>query len=155
MGWHDAHLHEFQIKGKKYTEHPEMPDDGKIDGLFRLGDLVKGKGTVFHYLYDFGDDWLHEITLEKTTQVRSPDELLVECLAGEGACPPEDVGGLPGFEEFCQAMKSRRGPQYREYRDWLGRDYSPEEFDLAQVNHELLTYLRWSRPRPLFWDSES
>ncbi|MBE0596329.1 MAG: plasmid pRiA4b ORF-3 family protein [Desulfuromonadales bacterium] len=153
MGWHDAHLHEFQIGGKKFTESPEFPEDGEADGLFRLGDLVKKKGTVFRYLYDFGDDWLHEIVLERTTGTRGPEESPIECLGGEGACPPEDVGGIPGYEEFCQVMKSRRGARYREHRDWFGSDFSPEHFDLGQVNHELLTYLRWSRPRLLFWDS--
>jgi len=50
MGWEDCHLHEFTIGKKRYTEYPESPEDGLPCGKYRLGDLVRQKGSVFHYL---------------------------------------------------------------------------------------------------------
>ena len=97
MGWQDCHQHEFVIGKKKYTENPEEKDDGEVDGLFRLVDLVKQKCENIHYLYDFGDGWGHEITIEDSRYPHSQLQGPLECLDGARACPPEDVGGTAGF----------------------------------------------------------
>ena|SRR5208337_1668094 len=72
MGWTDSHLHEFIIGEKRYTEYRESPEDGEEDGLYRLGNLVKCKGTSFEYHYDFGDSWRHHIILENTNYSLGP-----------------------------------------------------------------------------------
>ena len=56
MGWTDSHLHEFTIGNKRYTEYPESKEDGLVCGRYRLGDLIKQKGRIFHYLYDFNNN---------------------------------------------------------------------------------------------------
>ncbi len=57
MGWTDSHLHEFTIENKRYTEYPESKEDGLVCDRYCLGDLIKEKGRIFRYLYDFGDCW--------------------------------------------------------------------------------------------------
>ena len=96
MGWTDTHIHEFTIGKKRYTEYPESKEDGLVCGRYRLDDLIKQKGRTFSYQYDFGDDWGHELTLEDSRYFNPELHSEVACLDGVGACPPEDVGGVPG-----------------------------------------------------------
>lgn len=146
MGWQDYHLHQFTISGKRYTEYPESPEDGRDDGRYRLGNLVKNKGTLFEYVYDFGDNWVHQVIFEEITHTQWPQDEPIKLLAGERACSPEDVGGVGGYAEYCEAMKNKKHPRHREYFQWRG-PYDPEMLDLEEKNMELLKYLRWARPR--------
>lgn len=150
MGWQDYHLHQFTIGGKRYTEDPESPEDGKDDGRFRLGNLIKRKGLSFEYVYDFGDNWVHQMTLEETNHARGLRDEPVKILAGKRACPPEDVGGVGGYAEYYEAMKNKRHPRHREYIAWRGL-FDSEMVDIDEMNMELLKYLRWSRPRLTIW----
>ena len=151
LGWLDYHLHEFIIGRQKYTENPEMKEDGREDGRYRLVDLIKRKGRSFTYIYDFGDYWEHEITIEDNCYVDNELESEVQCLEGEGACPPEDVGGTGGFYEFCLAMADPGHERHEEYRTWYDGEFRREHFDVFEVNYELMKYLRWSRDRERPW----
>ena len=151
MGWTDSHLHEFTIGNKRYTEYPESKEDGLVCGRYRLGDLIKQKGRTFHYLYDFGDNWEHELVLEESRYFNPAQRTEPTCLAGERACPPEDVGGIPGFFEFCSALKDPSHEEHESFMEWSGGDYDSERFDSESVNWELMKYLRWSRDRYRNW----
>ncbi len=151
MGWEDCHLHMFTIGNKRYTEYPESKDDGLECGKYRLGELVKQKGRTFRYIYDFGDDWEHELILEDSRYVNPELGLEPVCLEGERSCPPEDVGGIPGYFEFCNAVKDPAHAEHESYMEWFGGDYDSERFDVDVVNWELLKYLRWTRDRYQDW----
>jgi len=151
MGWTDSHLHEFSIGKKRYTEYPESNDDGLPCGKYRLGDLIKQNGRVFRYLYDFGDSWEHELVLEESRYFNLDLRTELTCLEGKRACPPEDVGGVPGYFEFCQALKDPNHEEHDSYVEWSGGDYDSESFDADAVNWELMKYLRWSRDRYQNW----
>ncbi len=152
MGWTDSHLHQFTIGGKKYTEYRESQEDGKEDGLYRVGNLVKCKGTSFAYLYDFGDSWQHHIILEDTNYSLGTQDEPILFLGGERACPPEDVGGANGYFEFCKVMRNSRHPDHRRSIEWYGKKYDPERFDGYWIKRDLLKYFRWSRYRFTQWD---
>ncbi len=152
MGWTDSHLFEFTINNKRYTEAPESKQDGLICGKYRLGNLIKQKGHSFHYCYDFGDNWEHEIVLEDNNYSNPDLSLGLTCLEGERACPPEDVGGLPGYEELCNALKDPKHKEHQNYLEWAGADYNTEEFDAELVSWELMRYFRWSRDRHQTWE---
>ncbi len=157
MGWEDHHLHEFIVNNGKYTENPESVEDGLEEAKVRLKDLIHKNGQGFVYHYDFGDDWLHDVVLEDSHY--SNAELLspVECLDGERACPPEDIGGIEGYEELCRELAEMDdddidddGEEEGEWEEeWDDEEYDSEEFDLEYVNHELLIYQRWARNRVL------
>ncbi len=160
MGWEDYHLHAFTIGKKRYTENPEYKDDGVHDGRFRLVDLIKQKGRTFGYEYDFGDCWEHEITIEDSRYFNPELQAPVECIEGERACPPEDVGGIPGYFEFCNALKNPAHEEHQRYTEWFAGFpwydgvFDSEKFDIEKVKSELLKYLRWSRDRYRFWRDE-
>jgi len=158
MGWKDYHLHEFSIGKKRYTEDPEHQDDGAPEGKFRLMDLVKQKGRIIDYLYDFGDVWQHLITIDDSRywnpQLRAP----MACLDGARACPPEDIGGAQGYFDFCLALHDPAHEDHESYTEWYAGfpwyngAFNSEAFEMEKVNYELMTYLRWSRDRDLSWE---
>jgi hypothetical protein len=154
MGWGDSHLHEFTISKERYTEYPESDEDGLPCGKYRVGDLVKRKGAVIQYLYDFGDSWAHELILEDSNFKGLDLPMPVFCLEGQRACPPEDVGGAGGFEEFLIAMEDPFHKAHNSFKEWYGGNFESEQFDPDEANWEILKYLRWSRDRLLPWDPD-
>jgi hypothetical protein len=135
MGWQNSHLHEFRIAGREYG----MPEIGGFDDSdalderkFRIGDLVK-PGNVVEYRYDFGDCWDHRVTIEAAAEAAA-DVVYPACTAGQGACPPEDAGGTPGFAELKHILAGPPGSLRDEMRAWAGEDYDPARFDLAAAN---------------------
>jgi len=155
MGWHDYHLYEFVINNKRYTEDPEMEEQGEECAKFRLMDLIKQNGRTFNYLYDFGDNWMHEIIIEESHYSNLESQSHIECIEGARACPPEDVGGVSGYDEFCSALNDSNHEEHNSNKEWFAnfpwyeRVFDSEKIDIAKVNYELMKYLRWSRNRYL------
>ena len=59
------------------------------------------------------------------------------CLAGARSCPPEDCGGVPGYEEFRAAIRDPDHPEHAGMLEWVGGSFDPEAFDLEAVNRRL------------------
>lgn len=116
------------------------------------------KGEKFSYVYDMGDHWEHEILVENIEDSLK-DFFGAVCLDGEGACPPEDVGGPPGYYEFVEAIQDPTSEKHHRYNQWLGYAYDPGAFDLHQTNQfiqdhfyvvQLSQDTYWSRKLPLY-----
>jgi hypothetical protein len=56
------------------------------------------------------------------------------CIKGKRACPPEDCGGVWGYQALLEAQQDENHPDYEMYLDWLGEEFDPEEFDLDGIN---------------------
>lgn len=136
MGWHDMHLHDFRIAGRYYGRLLDGEDNGDLldERNFRLDRLAK-KGTRLWYRYDFGDDWAHEILVERVTGA-TPGLVAVECLDGARSVPPEDCGGVPGYDLLLRLLAAPDHPQYTEIRARY-EDFDPDIFDRAAVNRRL------------------
>jgi len=140
MGWMDSHLHHFEVSGTHYSlplRGTDWEDGGEVDSRpVRLDGIAPQVKTKFLYLYDFGDSWEHDVLVEK---ISPPDPKMKSpaCLAGKGACPPEDVGGVWGYAEFLQAIKDPEHPEHDEYLEWVGDEFDPKAFDLEAVNKAL------------------
>lgn len=145
FGWANYHLYQFSPLG--YGSNPiiailsdedwDKPD--KDASKTKLSSIFKTEKMKYTYIYDFGDDWTHSILLEK----KLPEKVIkVTCLAGKGACPPEDCGGPWGYEQMKEIVKDPKHQEYNEMREWLGLeeedDFNATEFDLEYVN-ELLS----------------
>ena len=134
--WDDSHLHGFEIGGQRYGQPMPDPFGMGMDDLderkFRL-DQVAGVGSRFTYTYDFGDDWIHVIKVEKviapTPAVRYP-----RCVAGKNAAPPDDCGGPWGYAEMLQAVADPSHPDRDDLLEWLDEDFDPTEFDRDELN---------------------
>jgi hypothetical protein len=138
MGWEDYHMHSFQAGGKLYGPAPEeafgLGLDQSDEEDVTIEDLGLREKQTFQYTYDFGDNWLHQITVLKIIPEAGDSSIL--CLDGKRACPPEDCGGVPGYEDVLEALQSSNKKKNRELLDWLG-DYDPEAFDIDAVNEIL------------------
>ena len=103
--------------------------------------FAKKKKDTIKYEYDFGDSWEHKILLEKIfrTMVKLSCRfaLKVKC-----ACPPEDCGGIWGYEELLETISNPKHPDHEDMLEWLGGEFDPEEFDLEQINGDLAKYCR-------------
>jgi hypothetical protein len=99
---------------------------------FRFGDLLAGADRI-DYVYDFGDGWDHALVIEARA-VAQDGAAYPACVAGVGACPPEDCGGSPGFAEFKEALAGPPSAARDELVRWAGGDYDPDRFDLPAVN---------------------
>jgi hypothetical protein len=109
MGWTDSHLHKFERGGKHWgvPEHHEYDDDIEVvdESRVPVGKVLLAEGESLVYVYDFGANWWHEVILEKVVPSDVPTKPV--CLAGERRCPPEDVGGPSGYQEFLEVVFSQ------------------------------------------------
>jgi hypothetical protein len=135
MGWTNAHLHQFIVGDTYYGMRAFFPDDPEVNDetAFSLGRITRTEGAGFLYEYDFGDSWQHELLVEGITEPEQGVRYPV-CIAGERACPPEDVGGIWGYETFLEAMADPGHPEHEDYVEWIGGVFDPDAFDLAEVN---------------------
>lgn len=127
----------FKIEGLIYgdTADDEYGDPGNIDeAKVKLSQVVQLEGQKIHYEYDFGDSWCHTLLVEK---ILPPQEGIRDpvCLKGKRACPPEDVGGVWGYEYFLKAIRDPNHDEHEEYLNWIGGEFDPEAFDLEEVNN--------------------
>lgn len=134
MGWTNSHLHQFHIDQVRYGE-PDPYDDADLmdEKGVKLSALLVGQVREFIYDYDFGDDWQHRVVLEQS-QPGHPAWNGSLCAAGQRACPPEDVGGVWGYEEFLRVIADAKHEQHIDMLSWVGGIFDPEGFDVNSAN---------------------
>ena len=139
-GWCGGHLHEFEINGEHYGEPIGPEEDWGVpivdEAQVKLADLGCGVKTKFLYTYDFGDNWQHEILVEKVLPMDATVTYPI-CLKGKWACPPEDCGGPWSYAELLGILADPMNPEYEEQCEWLVEDFDPEFFDIESVNISL------------------
>ena len=157
MGWHDTHLSMFGIGGVWFetpspysAEEPELGEDAR-DHV--LADVLS-VGMDFVYVYDFGDDWHHALTVEKSfapsagpLPFRGLD--LPRCIEGARACPPEDCGGVGGYWNLVEALSDPEHEDHERLSEWIGT-FEAEVFSVDQANALILGNCALYRERG--WD---
>ncbi|MGB9694306.1 MAG: plasmid pRiA4b ORF-3 family protein [Fervidobacterium sp.] len=141
MGWLDCHLHMFEIVDpstgmkceigipeKEYDEYGETLPGWKQ----KIADYFSMENLKANYVYDFGDNWEHNIQLEKILP-REKGVNYPRCIKGKRACPPEDCGGVWGYEEFLEAIKDPKHEEHEEMLEWVGGEFDSEHFDVNEV----------------------
>jgi len=137
MGWNNYHLYEFQV-GELILGEPDPEYSGEIRNANRvkLSEILSREMDKFIYIYDFGDGWQHEVTVERI--LPSNEELRhAICVEGERACPPEDCGGIGGYSNLLKIIRNPAHERYKEIVEWLGGEFDPKRFDIAEVNRRL------------------
>jgi hypothetical protein len=142
MGWRDYHLHEFELSdgsadGTVTIGIPddEWPEDREVLAGWRtaLADYLGLPGTTtMRYRYDFGDDWVHDVTLEAVAR-REKGVRYPRCVAGENACPPEDCGGAHGYADLLRVLRDPGDPEHASIIEWLPKGWRPDAFDPDDV----------------------
>ncbi len=141
MGWLDYHLHAFRIPDLRQGTLAEIgiPDDEYETGQQTLPGWEIGVEDYLHhafpvavYEYDFGDGWMHVVQLEARLAAHK-GRPYPNCLAGERKCPPEDCGGIGGYEDFLEAIADSRHPEHKTMLEWVGGSFDAEDFDPSAV----------------------
>lgn len=149
FGWNNYHLYQFSKSGYSSKQSIGIVQEDNDNDFFmgrkeldasqvRLSEIFQLAGQKYTYIYDFGDDWTHQITLEA---IFSDTILNAELIAGKGACPPEDCGGIWGYAQLKEILSDRKHPEYKEMKQWLGlrpkQDWDADFFDLEQQQKEV------------------
>lgn len=150
MGWTDSHLHAFYLGERRNNnritiEYPNPEGNDLYRGETRderhekISDYFNKTIKQCVYCYDFGDNWDHTVLLER---VLPKDSKIVYplCLAGKNACPPDDCGGVWGYQNLQKILKNPNDSEHEGMLKWLGLDnsseFNPYEFDLAEIEFE-------------------
>ena len=146
FGWDDYHLYQFLDTGYDCEFAITLPEEDGRCGFSLVEEIDSSKvklsrffGKTYNsmlYVYDFGDNWVHRITLEAIGKEK-PDRAV--CLAGKGACPPEDCGGVGGYQELKDAFATDpEGEEAKNLREWLMMDedesWDPKAFNVEAAN---------------------
>jgi hypothetical protein len=134
MGWYDSHLYQFEKDGMIYGD-PEALEDGNVqdDSIVNIVDIFKNEKDSISYVYDFADNWEHSIILEKIIDAKEPLPHLL-CVGGKRNCPPEDCGGVGGYQEMLEVLKTPDTTEYKELIEWIGGEFDPEAFEIGIIN---------------------
>ncbi len=144
-GWNDSHMHHFEVNSIEKdgvirigTPNPEdrnrgrkkitLPERGQ-----KLSDYYLKGYKRMEYLYDYGDDWRHEVVFENVLD-REDGKSYPICRAGERACPPEDSGGVFVYQDMLKAIANKNHAEHENIMSWLGEKFDPESFDPARVH---------------------
>lgn len=166
MGWGNDHLYDFNLKEEKlritsdeevvkefeYYSKIKLTEKNDPNGYIRKRLEIKPKLSSkvkidkylikeknIEYVYDFGDYWKHNITLEEI--IEDYEYAYPMCIEGEGACPPEDVGGIYGYAEFLEIIKDEAHPQHEELKQWA-EEVGYEEFNMEETNYFMADLLK-------------
>jgi hypothetical protein len=136
MGWTDSHLFEFVVGERVYGEpHPyDAMDERKVyraKGI-RLKQLLDRGVDRFLYVYDFGDDWRHDVVVEQVFEGK-PDIDYPAFVDGARRGPPEDVGGASGFMDFVEAALDPAHEEHARMVEWYGKSFDPEDIDERRI----------------------
>jgi len=142
MGWSDYHLHEFEMvdpsTGLKVNIGMPDEDFGReilLGWKQKIADYFSVENRSADYTYDFGDNWEHIIKLEKILP-RDKNVDYPICIAGKRACPPEDCGGIWGYENFLEIINDPDNEEYQDMIEWVGGEFDPEHFDVKEVSFD-------------------
>jgi hypothetical protein len=144
MPFEDYHLFEFEVDDKRYgIPDPDWDDvrqtfDAKN---IKLAALIGRDVSRFAYTYDFGDNWQHTVTIEAIGPA-DPAVDYPRFLDGARRAPPEDVGGIPGFEEFLDIMSKPRHRERKRLVEWYGGPFNPNEIDLPTITAHIARLAR-------------
>jgi hypothetical protein len=142
MGWTDCHLHLFRVDDPQtgqtrqiglHLEDDLIDDEDTIEPGWehQVTDLLSVARSRAVYIYDFGDSWEHGVVLED--ELPGDGGSYPRCVVGARRCPPEDVGGPPGYENFLKAIGDPRHEDHAQYLTWVGGAFDQEAFDADQI----------------------
>lgn len=136
MGWNDSHLHKFNVEDREIGNAEFRLDDYCDDAEDEREITLEDVAPSFEYEYDFGDGWVHDVHIEKEVPYNAKVSYPL-CIAGERKCPPEDSGGVWGYQSTLDALAD--GTIDDDRREWMeeftgGEPWDAEEFNLEMVN---------------------
>jgi Plasmid pRiA4b ORF-3-like protein len=150
VGWSNSHFWEFRARDIGWGVPDPGWGDGPLDATKATlrGVLVDTGVKRLTYLYDYGDGWEHTIKIERI-RAAPPGELYPCLLDARGRCPPEDIGGPPGYAEFLEAMVDPNHERHKELTEFYDADFDPNALDVIAIQRRVADLAKgWSRSKP-------
>lgn len=149
MGWTNTHLYAFTAGDMSWgLPDPDFGGDDLPADASTLRDILDDTGArTIHYYYDFGDGWDHVIKIERILDA-VPMAPYPALLAAEGRCPPEDVGGPPGYQDFLAILAEPDHEEHDQTLTWCGGTFDPYKPDIDRILDEIDKLARRWAPRP-------
>jgi hypothetical protein len=141
MGWTNSHLHDWHIERKRYgAPDPEWDNEGDMldERKFTVASVLADSVQEFDYQYDFGDGWEHRISVENRLAPQPDYNTWPLCISGANACPPEDVGGPPGYMDFVHAIRTPTHEEHQQMWLWNGGPFDPAAFSANDANRAIM-----------------
>lgn len=159
--WHGRHCHDFslfdgenayddldklqynKIKMKIFDGCDMESEAYLIPGIESKRDIETVLFEVFEkvdqclYVYDFGDNWRHVITLEKV--IEGNQDKQIKLIERFGDRPPEDVGGKDGYENYLEAIADVNHPEHEEMVKW-SQGHKERVMCIDEVNLSMQLY---------------
>lgn len=152
VGWEGYHLWQFTKNGVNYTSRANIEESNRSgfsfpyrqvnDMTVTVADVLPKKGSTITFEYDFGDGWVHNVRVSSVSEDPCPAEA-IQVKSGNGACPPEDVGGVWGYARMLDILSGKiDDPEEKAtYEDWLGLEkgeaFDAEDFDIGFANDDV------------------
>ena len=148
MGWTNSHLYMFEAEGATWgLPDPDFSGDDLPANKTTLSEVLEDTGArSIRYIYDFGDNWEHKLQIGKVTDP-IPGDLYPRLTEISGRCPPEDVGGFPGYEEFLDAMADTNHPEHAHLKEWHGGSFDPSTPPADELRFEVLRLAKRWKPK--------
>lgn len=148
MGWDNTHLHQFRKGDDFYVSRDNLEEYDDSFGFgfarcrhldankFSIADVLCAKGDRIEFEYDFGDSWMHEMWVKGISDYELGEKPRVKLVKGQGCCPPEDCGGVWGYEDLLEIrLKKRKTADEKERLEWYymdDKDFDPDFFDVEE-----------------------
>ncbi len=137
MGWEGGHLHLFLVDDEEFSEpYEDGYNDGHDERLATLKSVLGHYRRKITYVYDFGDNWRHSVELEKTLP-EYPGMKYPMLVDGRRRCPPEDCGGIWGYQRALAARTSQESDEEDFSVNCLGNDWDPNDFNVVEAEINL------------------
>jgi hypothetical protein len=148
MGWTNSHLYMFQAEGATWgLPDPDFGGDDLPANKTTLAEVLTDTGArSIRYIYDFGDNWEHQIQIGKVTDAKLGD-LYPRLTEISGQCPLEDVGGFPRYEAFLEAMAAPKHPEHAHLKEWFGGSFDPITPPADELRFEVLRLAKRWKPK--------
>lgn len=128
FNWGNVHMHYFRDNAGEFIKDEEQT---------MLADTLTVSNPIV-YVYDYGDAWT--INLELINTIEGKERIRPICTDGKRQSPPEDCGGIIGYDDALDLLAHHNSNALRKYpliAEWYGEDYDPELFDINSVNSRL------------------
>lgn len=140
MGWRDYHLHAFRVVGSEdVIGIPDREGDDPLETKpgwdLRVHDYFTSECPLAVYEYDFGSAWVHEIRFEGV-QDADPGTVYPRCIGGARRRPPEDCGGVAGYQALLKALADPSDPEHEAMLAFVGGSFDPEDFDVSKIRFD-------------------
>jgi len=147
LGWTNSHLYEIRARDVGWGMPDPDWDNGPLDARkTRLVDVLEDTAVrTFKYIYDFGDGWEHTIKIERIIAPVPGLEYPI-LIDATGRCPPEDVGGPPGYSDLLDVLADTKHERHAETKQWVGGAFDPNALNINQLAHAVEALAkRWTR----------